>query len=332
MMGDAANPSDKSETKPTTGQDVPPAPQRFAFLSYVHEDSHRIDRLQQRLEAAGIQVWRDTGSLWPGEDWRIKIRQAITADALVVFIACFSHVSTGRARSYQNEEFLLAIDQYRQLRPGTQWLIPVRLDDCKIPDLDIGGGRTLPSLQSADLFGDRAEDNLARLIGTVVRADGPPGLKSGQRRGLVSGRRGPVIMSAIVAALLSAVAYAVFQLVPDPPVTVTGSVVCESGQPLVGVWIAASTGQDDSGFAHLGPPNTNGPSFPDSAEGTYSYRLPHGGSYAVHVGCGQNKHGWLSSDYSPLLSTRTANLRCGQSTSANSKPMAKGRCVLAAAP
>src|SRR5579863_4926981 len=299
-MRDAADSSDKPETKSATGQDSRPAQQRFAFLSYVREDSQRVDELQQRLEAAGIQVWRDTGSLRPGEDWRIKIRQAITGDALVVFIACFSQASTGRSRSYQNEEFLLAIEQYRQLRPGTQWLIPVRLDDCEIPDLDLGGGRSLSSLQSADLFGDRADDNLARLIGTVVRADGPPSLGSNWRQGLASRQRGTVILSAIFVALLSVVVYAIFRLVPDPPVTVTGSVVCESGQPLIAVWIAASTGQGDSGYAHLGPANASGISFPDGADGTYSYRLPHGGTYAVHVGCGGTRNNWTSSDYSPL--------------------------------
>ena len=59
-----------------------------AFISYVREDSNRVDQLQRRLEAAGIPVWRDTADLWPGEDWRAEIRRAISDNALV-FIACF---------------------------------------------------------------------------------------------------------------------------------------------------------------------------------------------------------------------------------------------------
>lgn len=39
--------------------------------------------LQQRLKAAGVLVWRDTADLWPGEDWRVKIWDAITHDALL---------------------------------------------------------------------------------------------------------------------------------------------------------------------------------------------------------------------------------------------------------
>src|SRR6185437_1742625 len=59
---------------------------RHAFISYVREDARKVDRLQWKLEEAGVQVWRDTEDLWPGEDWRAGIRQAIQGDALV-FIA-----------------------------------------------------------------------------------------------------------------------------------------------------------------------------------------------------------------------------------------------------
>ena len=108
-----------------------------AFISYVREDSGEVDVLQKMLEAAGIPVWRDTSNLWPGEDWRAKIRGAISRDALV-FIACFSSHSAARQQSYQNEELLLAIDQLRRRRPDDPWLIPVRFDDCDVPDFELG--------------------------------------------------------------------------------------------------------------------------------------------------------------------------------------------------
>lgn len=113
-----------------------------AFISYVREDTKAVDKLQSVLEAAGVRVWRDTADLWPGQDWRTRIRQAITADAQA-FIACFSRNSMSRGKTYQNEELTLAVEQVRQRQPGDSWLIPVRLDDCAIPDRDIGGGRTL---------------------------------------------------------------------------------------------------------------------------------------------------------------------------------------------
>jgi hypothetical protein len=88
--------------------------------------------------------------LWPGEDWRAKISGAISRDALV-FIACFSSHSAARERNYQNEELFLAIDRLRRRRPDDPWLIPVRFDDCDVPDFELGTGRTFASIHRADL-------------------------------------------------------------------------------------------------------------------------------------------------------------------------------------
>ena len=137
------------------------------FISYVREDSDQVDQLQSTLESAGIPVWRDTARLWPGQDWRRKIRRAITDDALV-FIACFSNASLARDKSYQNEELNLAIEQSRLRNPEDPWLIPIRFDECIIPDLEIGGGRALTSIQRADLFGDHSDDNAARLVEAIT--------------------------------------------------------------------------------------------------------------------------------------------------------------------
>ena len=139
-----------------------------AFISYVREDSGEVDALQKMLEAAGIPVWRDTSSLWPGEDWRAKIRGAISRDALV-FVACFSSHSAARSKSYQNEELLLAIEQLRRRQPDDPWLIPVRFDDCKVPGFDLGADRTLASIQRADLFGANREIEGRRLVEAVQR-------------------------------------------------------------------------------------------------------------------------------------------------------------------
>lgn len=149
------------------------------FISYVREDRERVDRLEDALTAEGIRVWRDTNDLWPGQDWRENIRRAITDDALV-FVACFSQRSLGKVKSYQNEELLLAIEQLRRRRPDHPWLIPVRFDDCRIPDRDLGPGRTLASLERADLFGDRYDVDIKRLIVSIQRIlghDTPPTAK-----------------------------------------------------------------------------------------------------------------------------------------------------------
>jgi hypothetical protein len=91
----------------------------------------------------------------------------------------------------------------------------------------------------------------------------------------------------------------------------TGSVTCLSGRPVVGVWIAAASGQDDSGFAHLGPRPGIRAGAASGPAVTYSYRLPQSGPYVVHVGCGGTARDWASRSFSEQLSASTARLRCG---------------------
>ena len=158
----------------TTAPSGPGQAAGHAFISYVREDAAHADHLQRALEDAGIPVWRDTSSLWPGQDWQSHIRRAITDNALV-FLACFSSRSIGRQISYQNKELILAIDQLQQRRPDASWLIPVRFDDCDLPDLDLGAGRTLRSLQRADLFGSNVSESTARLVAAVQRTLGSSG-------------------------------------------------------------------------------------------------------------------------------------------------------------
>jgi TIR domain len=139
------------------------------FVSYARVDSGRVDNLCNFLNSAGIPVWRDTASLWPGEDWRARVRGAIRSEALV-FLACFSRQGISRVKGYQNEELVLAVEELRLRPPGHPWLIPIRFDDCELPDFGIGAGRTLADLQQADLFGEQAGQNADRLIQAIQRA------------------------------------------------------------------------------------------------------------------------------------------------------------------
>lgn len=151
-----------------TMQTSPGAAQPHAFLSYVREDAETVDRIQAILEAAGVRVWRDSQDLWPGDDWRLRIREAIQREALV-FVACFSEASGKRKRSYQNEELHLAIEELRLRSSDQAWLIPVRLDDTPLPAFQVGPGRGLDALQYVDLFDDRWDTGAARLVAAVLR-------------------------------------------------------------------------------------------------------------------------------------------------------------------
>jgi TIR domain len=129
---------------------MPDRAARYAFISYVHEDSEAVEALEAKLRAAGVPTWRDTHGIPPGTRWRDEIRQAIRLGAS--FIACFSMNSESRDRSYMREEILAAIDELR-LRPRERaWFFPVKLSPCEIPAIPLGSGETLADIQHIELF------------------------------------------------------------------------------------------------------------------------------------------------------------------------------------
>ena len=53
-----------------------------------------------------------------------------------------------------NEEVRIAVDELRQMPRNRQWFIPAILDQCEVPDFEIGGGETLESIHRIDLSND----------------------------------------------------------------------------------------------------------------------------------------------------------------------------------
>ena len=122
------------------------------FISYVRENIEIVDRLCQELKSHGIQVWLDRNDIDPGSRWEQSIRKAISQGG--GFIACFSEEYNNRDKTYMNEELTLAINELRQRPADRIWFIPVKLNNCEIPDRDIGGGETLQVFQYVNLYED----------------------------------------------------------------------------------------------------------------------------------------------------------------------------------
>ena len=135
------------------------------FISYVSENIEIIDRLCQELKSHSIQFWRDRDDIDSGARWKQEIRRAIQQGGF--FIACFSKEYTTRDKTYMNEELTIAIDALRQRPTDRAWFIPVKLNECEIPDRDIGGGETLRDLQHVNLYEDW--DSCIRRIVKVVQ-------------------------------------------------------------------------------------------------------------------------------------------------------------------
>ena len=129
------------------------------FIAYVQEDAAQADRLFDALESAGFAPWMDRRKLLPGQNWPRSIEEAIeTSD---FFVACFSANSVHKRGGFQ-AEIRYAIDCARRVPLDAIYLIPVRLDDCRVP-------RSIQrEVQYLDLFPDWGR-GMRRLMAVMRR-------------------------------------------------------------------------------------------------------------------------------------------------------------------
>ncbi len=100
------------------------------FLSYTHADVSPIRELYQNLSAQGYEVWFDEENLIPGQEWRTEIERALEKSDVVV--VCLSNNSVSR-EGFVQKEFRYAMEKALEMTEDGIFLIPVRLDDCKVP-------------------------------------------------------------------------------------------------------------------------------------------------------------------------------------------------------
>ena len=124
------------------------------FLSYAREDEEKVENLYQKLSAARFKPWMDKKNILPGERWKSSIRKAIQCSDF--FLACLSANSVSK-RGFLQKEIKDALDIWQEKLDSDIYLIPVRLDDCKV----LG---SLSDFQWVNLF---EEDGLTRLVKAI---------------------------------------------------------------------------------------------------------------------------------------------------------------------
>jgi TIR domain/HEAT repeats len=123
-----------------------------AFVSYISEDLATVQHLFDDLISYGANLWLDRNELAPGTRWKESIREAVQTGAS--FLACFSSSFVEKERTHMREELNLAIEEIR-LRPADRsWFVPVKLDECDVPKLDVVPGLTLQDFQLVELSQD----------------------------------------------------------------------------------------------------------------------------------------------------------------------------------
>lgn len=106
----------------------PPPPR--VFLAYGCEDLAVVSSLYDHLTAAGFGPWMDVRRLLPGQNWPRAIENAI--ESADFFVPCFSSKSVAKKGGFQ-AELRYALDCARRVPLDSIYLVPVRLDNCRVP-------------------------------------------------------------------------------------------------------------------------------------------------------------------------------------------------------
>ena len=103
----------------------------YTFLCHATEDKPSVRNLYKKLVLEGFDVWFDEEKLIPGQDWQYEIRKAI--DEADVVIICLSKKSVSKTGFIQ-KEIKLALDISDEQPEDTIFIIPVRIEDCEVPE------------------------------------------------------------------------------------------------------------------------------------------------------------------------------------------------------
>ncbi|MEP7199466.1 MAG: SUMF1/EgtB/PvdO family nonheme iron enzyme, partial [Chloroflexota bacterium] len=108
------------------------SPQRLrVFLCHSSDDKPAVRDLYRRLLADGVDAWLDEEKLLLGQDWNLEIPKAVRASDVV--IVCLSRGFVIKA-GYGQKEIKLALDVADDQPEGAIFVIPLKLEECDVPD------------------------------------------------------------------------------------------------------------------------------------------------------------------------------------------------------
>lgn len=111
--------------------DHQPSPQLKVFLCHSSGDKQVVRKLYQQLRVKkGIDPWLDEVKLLPGVDWNREISLALQESDVV--IVCLSKTSINK-EGYVQKEIRRALDVAEEKPDGTIFIIPLRVEDCEVP-------------------------------------------------------------------------------------------------------------------------------------------------------------------------------------------------------
>ena len=135
-------------------------PKLIPFLCYAKENKVVVREFCAKLKAEGwIDPWFDEEDILPGQVWQESVVNAVQeSHAVIIFL---SKIALNNEGFYQ-KELKLALDTAAEKPDGTIFIIPIRINDCEVPEL-------LAKFQYVDYFGrDEHKDKVyASLIAAL---------------------------------------------------------------------------------------------------------------------------------------------------------------------
>jgi hypothetical protein len=137
------------------------------FLCHCSEDKPTVRDLCKRLQSDAFQPWLDERDILPARHWDEEIKDALAqCDAVVI---CLSKLFV-RKEGFVQRELRYALERAEEKPDEAIFLIPVRLEQCEIP-------QKLRGLQYIDLFTDGGYAKLTDALRERTRQLGPaPGV------------------------------------------------------------------------------------------------------------------------------------------------------------
>lgn len=144
----------EADSKPATPRPHTVTRTLRVFLCHASTDKAAVRELYRKLKSSVVDPWLDDEKLLPGQDWNLEISRAIRqSDAVLV---CLSRGSVTKA-GYVQKEIRDALDIADQQPEGAIFLIPVRLEDCEVPE-------PLRRWQWVNLFDSEGYQRLSRAL------------------------------------------------------------------------------------------------------------------------------------------------------------------------
>jgi hypothetical protein len=101
------------------------------FLCHSSHDKQIVRDIYWRLRSDGCEPWFDEENLLPGQDWHSEIEKAVHSTDIV--IVCLSKESINKT-GFVQKEIKYALDVADEYPDGTIFLIPLRLEECIVPE------------------------------------------------------------------------------------------------------------------------------------------------------------------------------------------------------